>query len=371
MKKILSCILILSMLAVATSAIAVGTLEDGMKDLAQQIVNNSVANGKKSIAISSFQHINGDQSELSNYLSDELVLKLFSVPDANLEIIERGQLNQIFKEMQFSMTDVVDSKTIQKLGKLHGVGALVLGSITEMGESIRVNARLIDTETGRVFSAAGTTISKTATIAELLSRIILVADQSSSKKSFNSSSGVISKKNNTQGKQKIYKLDLKQYDIGDMPEELGMATVEEGVGIKNKRVLRGFQTGGLEMTLPFPLKKNFKISFIGYYMDNSIISLSDKKANTATWKISYNGTTVDISGKKNTIYAKSGDHSIGSYYGHPATVTLEGKGRIIKFFVDGKFIAAHPHDSSTEYKILKITLPKEKAAIADITITQK
>lgn len=365
MKKLLVAIFTISMLALTSSAMAVGTLEAGMTELAQQIVKNSVANGKKSIAISSFQHTNGDQSELSNYLSDELVLKLFSVPNANLEIIERNQLSKIFQEMQFSMTGVVDSKTIQQLGKLHGVGALVLGSITEMGESIRVNARLIDTETGRVFSAAGTTISKTATIAELLSHIILVADQGGSKKSINSKYGVISKKSNSTGKLQTFKLNLKQYDIGDIPEELGMVTVVHGVGIKGKRVLKGYLKGGLEMSLPFPLKKKFEISFLGYYLENSSILLLDENGTSATWKIDSRGDEISIDG---TTYSTNVRLASGAA---PALITLSAKGRVIKFYINGKFIATKVHVSSTEYKSLKITLPYHRAEIADLTITQK
>ncbi len=178
MKKMIILLFTVSLLAVSSVTMAAGTLEEGMSELAQEIVKNSMLKGKKSIAISSFPHTSGDISELSNYLADELVLKLFNVPESNLEIIERGQLNLIFQEMKLNMSGVVDVKTIQELGKVHGVGALVIGSITEMGETIRINARLTDTETGRVFSAAGTTIPKTSTTSELLSRILTVADNS-------------------------------------------------------------------------------------------------------------------------------------------------------------------------------------------------
>lgn len=365
MIKILVAVFTLSMLALTSSAMAVGTLEDGMTELAQQIVKNSVAKGKKSIAISSFQHINGDQSELSNYLSDELVLKLFSVPGANLEIIERGQLNKIFQEMQFNMTGVVDSKTIQQLGKLHGVGALVLGSITEMGESIRVNARLIDTETGRVFSAAGTTISKTATIAELLSRIILVADHGGSKKSFNSS-GAISKKSSRSGNPQIYKLDLKQYDIGDMPEELGFVTVEKGHKIVGKRVLKGFQGGGFEFEIP-KLKNNFEISFLDYNLtegENSIYLISESE-NNLKWKLSW-PSKVYVGESTKYLYMKN--YSANS---KPNRFRIVSKGRVVKFFVNDDFIGSQIHDSNTIYTKFKITLTKQANEIADIKFTQK
>ena len=357
---------------------AVGTLEDGMTELAQQIVKNSLAKGKKSIAVSTFQHINGDQSELSNYLADELVLKLFSVPDANLEIIERGQLNKIFQEMQFNMTGVVDSKTIQQLGKVHGVGALVLGSVTEMGESVRVNARLIDTETGRVFSAAGTTISKTATIADLLSHIIVVADHGGSKKSLhnksaNSSTGVISKNSNRRrnGKSETYKVDLKQYDIGDMPEELGMVTVENGKGHVGKRVLKGLEGNYLKTDFPSVLKKNFEISFSGHYMTHaySIITLFDKEGNKIEWKFEgYNGHWANI------ILDKTKHKLIDKVVisgKTPIKYTLESKGRVLKLFNNGKFIISKIHDASVEYTSLKIAFPEANAEITEISFTQK
>ena len=106
------------------------------------------------------------------HIADELVLNLFRIPNANLDIIEREQLNSIFQEMKFNMTGVVDSKTIQKLGKIHGVDALVLGSIAEMGELVRINARVADTETGKLTSVAAITVDKTEYIKELLARVI-------------------------------------------------------------------------------------------------------------------------------------------------------------------------------------------------------
>ena len=149
------------------------TLQAGIKKLAQQIVKNSSIKGKSSIAISYFTHTNGDKSELSKHISDELVVNLFSIPNSNLDIIEREQLAAIFHEMKFNMTGVVDTKTIQKLGKIHGVDALVLGSIAEMGKTIRITARVTDTETGKLTSVAAITVEKRANIKKLLSKKII------------------------------------------------------------------------------------------------------------------------------------------------------------------------------------------------------
>jgi len=158
------------------------TLQAGIKKLAQKIVSNSSINGKRSIAISYFTHTNGDTSEFSKYIADKLVVNLFNVPNANLDIIEREQLAAIFHEMKFNMTGVVDTKTIQKLGKIHGVDSLVLGSITEMGKKISITARVADTETGQVTSAAEVIIEKKPYIKNLLSKKIIDKDAHETKK---------------------------------------------------------------------------------------------------------------------------------------------------------------------------------------------
>jgi len=374
MKAFFIKILMFTLLFLTSSVMAAGSLEEGMQELATEIVKNSEAKGKRSIAISSFQHINGDISELSNYISDELTLKLFNVPKANLEIIERSQLNRIFKEMQFNMSGVVDAKTIKKLGKLHGIDALVIGSITELGESFRINARLIDTETGKVFSAAGTTVPKTSTARNLFSHIIVQGNtensfsSSSNTSSSNSSASAISLKSTSKGKTKIFKVDLYKYDIGDIPEELGSVTVNENGHIKGKRVLKTFQEGGLDITLPFSLNNKFEISFLAYYFTNVVITLSDEdEKNVQTWVINKYGSTLTANGKKYGGIT----NFFSSTYSPPRRITIQSKGRVIKFFIDKHFIASIIADPNIKYKKLKIQMKDPITEIADLTFTQK
>lgn len=145
-------------------------VEEGIRQLAEQIVERSASADKTTIAISAFPHADDTCSELSNYIADELVLNLFSVPGNNLSIVERSQLGQIFSEIELSMTGAVDANTTQELGRIAGVDTLLVGSITDMGDELRVNARMLDTETAQVFSAAAVNIPRTSTIQGLFER---------------------------------------------------------------------------------------------------------------------------------------------------------------------------------------------------------
>jgi len=340
------------LLAISPLSKAAGTLEEGMSELAEKISKKSMAKGKKSIAISYFLHTNGDQSELSNYLADELVLKLFDVPESNLEIVERSQLSQIFKEMNFNMTGVVDSKTIQELGKVHGVGALVLGSITEMGESIRINARLTDTETGRVFSAAGTTIPKTATIKTLLTNIITKTNHNSSlNRNVTTESAVTSSSSNKANQQSTYKIDLSKYAIGDMPEELGMVTVEKGKSLKGKTVVKSFQGGAFEVALPNGgLHGNFEINLTGYLVNGNVVVDLLSLTKNLHWFFTKYGTV------------KMGDGEYkrprGIHSDMRNDIKIKAIGRVVKFYLNNQFIGSQIQDPKVIYKTFKIGLRK-------------
>ena len=163
---------VLTVFVQAQAAYAAENLEKGIAELATKIVTKSVDKGNRSIAIAPFPNVRGEYTSLSNYISDELVLGLFNVPDANIEIIERTQLGEIFKELSLSLTGTIDAKSIKQMGKVYGVDALVIGATTTLGDKMRINARMVDTETARVYSAAATSVPVTSQISQLSSQVM-------------------------------------------------------------------------------------------------------------------------------------------------------------------------------------------------------
>lgn len=145
-------------------------VEDGLRDLAEEIIDRSSSAGTSTIAVAAFPHVDDTCSELSNYVADELVLNLFNVPGSNVLIVERSQLGRIFSEISLSMSGVVDANTTQEIGRIAGVDTLLVGSITDIGDQLRINARMLDTETAQVFSAAAVNIPRTDTVEELSGR---------------------------------------------------------------------------------------------------------------------------------------------------------------------------------------------------------
>src|SRR5581483_1762080 len=65
---------------------------------------------------------------LGKAAADLLINKL--VQDGNVSVIERGELDKVLKEQNFSNSDRADPLTAAKVGRVLGVDAIILGTIT-------------------------------------------------------------------------------------------------------------------------------------------------------------------------------------------------------------------------------------------------
>ena len=70
-------------------------------------------------------------------------------------VVERTRLEDIIKELKLAESNNFDSKTTAKIGKLLGTEYLVFGSYFEFMGTFRIDARLVNVETGKIIASAG------------------------------------------------------------------------------------------------------------------------------------------------------------------------------------------------------------------------
>ncbi len=80
-----------------------------------------------------------------------LVTDLLGVKD--LQIVERQKLQFVLSELDLHHGDRVDPQTAAEAGKLLGAGTLMFGSFSAVGRDMRIDVRLVRTETGEVIKA--------------------------------------------------------------------------------------------------------------------------------------------------------------------------------------------------------------------------
>jgi TolB-like protein len=128
------------------------TLDQRLNALSNQIAAEMSSYQKKTIAVLEFVDLRGNVSDLGRFLSEEMVTRLYQAK--LFKVIERQLLNKVISEQKLSLTGIVEPTSVKELGKILGVDAVISGTITELDETLRINARLISTETGEIFSVA-------------------------------------------------------------------------------------------------------------------------------------------------------------------------------------------------------------------------
>ena len=70
-----------------------------------------------------------------------------------VRIVERARLDAALKELKLGISGIVDEQTAVKIGKAVGATAIIVGSFIRVAGNIRINARLIDVQTGEIITA--------------------------------------------------------------------------------------------------------------------------------------------------------------------------------------------------------------------------
>lgn len=120
----------------------------------------------KNVAISDFTSLDGTSSELGKYLAEEFSFSLVNAKKSFI-VIDRSRVSALLKENGLGNSGMMDPNTIAKLGKMKGIDAVIAGTLTSTGNSLRLIIKVWNLETQGLMSAAKGDISKTPMIIEL------------------------------------------------------------------------------------------------------------------------------------------------------------------------------------------------------------
>jgi TolB-like protein len=112
-----------------------------------------VKGDKVKIGIIDFQSLNDEakQSNLGKVVSEMLTTSF--VNSEAFKILERQQLENLVKEFRLSASGIIDTSDAKEIGKLAGADAIVTGSVIQIGDELRLDARIIEVESGIILFA--------------------------------------------------------------------------------------------------------------------------------------------------------------------------------------------------------------------------
>ena len=151
-----------------------------------------------SLVVGQFSY-NQSFNRLTKSLQEKLVT---AMAGKGIQVVERSQLEKVLKEQKLGYSGLINTSSAKKIGQLLGADGIMLGTVNDMGDSIAINARLVDLENGKTVSATEVELPKTPLIAQLLD--IPVADNPFA---ITTSSSRRSKSSGKKNKQQIQEVD--------------------------------------------------------------------------------------------------------------------------------------------------------------------
>jgi curli biogenesis system outer membrane secretion channel CsgG len=137
------------------------------------------AQTKKRVAVMNFDYatvqsnvaaIFGTNQDIGKGIADLLVDKL--VNDGTYSVIERKMLDKIIAEQNFSNSDRADPNSAAKIGKILGVDAIIIGSITQFGrDDKKTSVGALGGVTGR-FGLGGVSKNDSKAVVAVTARMI-------------------------------------------------------------------------------------------------------------------------------------------------------------------------------------------------------
>jgi len=117
------------------------------------------------IAITEFTY-GDDFNDFTRNVQDILYTNLIQ---RGMTVVEREKMEQVMEELAKSFSGMIDSATAAEIGKMLGVEAIIVGTVSDMGDSVDLRARLVDVEKGAAITAAQIAVNKNPTITKILS----------------------------------------------------------------------------------------------------------------------------------------------------------------------------------------------------------
>jgi TolB-like protein len=113
------------------------------------------------IAVMQFENAgsHGDDAEAEDFAALEVGLQIMLTTELSqngaLRLVERSAIQDLLAEQDLAVQGRVDASTAAEIGRLVGARYMVLGSFVDIFEQMRMDARIVDVETGELLRARG------------------------------------------------------------------------------------------------------------------------------------------------------------------------------------------------------------------------
>lgn len=131
---------------------------DPYRGLAKGFSRAAAAAGVLRVAVLPLSPVDGSDATEGRLPAERLTTQLSRV--GKVQVIERSLLQPLMKEQFLGQTGALDVKTLARIGRLAQAQAVLTGTFAAVGDTLEINVRLINVETGVLISADQATLKR-------------------------------------------------------------------------------------------------------------------------------------------------------------------------------------------------------------------
>ena len=143
-------------------------LEDALQKFAKQVAKEMNIAGFERLTVTELQSQQGEMSRFEKHIRKDLVTRISSNND--LSVVESALMKQVLDELKLSSHEIMEPNNIRKFGNLTGADAVITGTVTDHGGKVKIDARLMATETGEVFAVLSIPVFKDGQVRAMLEK---------------------------------------------------------------------------------------------------------------------------------------------------------------------------------------------------------
>jgi len=141
-------------------------LNEGLQNLALQITQAS--SRPLQAVVMEFPDLQGFGNDFTRFTMDRLATLLAKTPSASIRTEE--QISPVLETLHLGAGDLLDvEKSKDARAQLH-VGQLLAGTVSDLGDHISIDARLVNGETGKIEASGAISLQKTDSLSAMLAK---------------------------------------------------------------------------------------------------------------------------------------------------------------------------------------------------------
>lgn len=134
-------------------------IDAGIEKLSGKVAASILSSNSKKIAVLDFTDLQGQANNLGRYFAEQLSVALVN-SGGGFVVVDRSRMNLIMDQLKTNASALINPDEAKRVGKMSGVDALVIGTLTIFEDTVSVTVKSISIETTDVLGATSASFAR-------------------------------------------------------------------------------------------------------------------------------------------------------------------------------------------------------------------